>query len=236
MAVASLVGPAWPLAPTVFGLGFANGVFAVSAIGSMMGLAGAGGGGREGIRMGVWGAAQAGAFAVGGFAGALGVDSMRSLLHQDGAAFLAVFVGEAAIFIVAAGLASRLEAPDVLSDRHRSVLGAGRGPRMNCSSKIEAETFDAVVIGGGPSGATAAEDLARSGRKVLLLDRAGRIKPCGGAIPPRLMRDFHIPRRCWSRACEFRPHDRAVRPRGGHAHRGRLRRHGRPRRLRRVAA
>ena len=53
--------------------------------------------------------------------------------------------------------------------------------------------FDAVVVGGGPSGATAATDLARRGRSVLLLDRAGRIKPCGGAIPPRLIRDFDIP-------------------------------------------
>jgi geranylgeranyl reductase len=53
--------------------------------------------------------------------------------------------------------------------------------------------FDVVVVGGGPSGATAAEDLARAGRKVALLDRAGRIKPCGGAIPPRLIRDFAIP-------------------------------------------
>lgn len=53
--------------------------------------------------------------------------------------------------------------------------------------------FDVVVIGGGPSGATAAEDLARSGRKVALLDRAGRIKPCGGAVPPRLISDFRIP-------------------------------------------
>jgi geranylgeranyl reductase len=53
--------------------------------------------------------------------------------------------------------------------------------------------FDVVVIGGGPSGATAAEDLARSGFKVALLDRAGRIKPCGGAIPPRLVTDFDIP-------------------------------------------
>ena len=55
------------------------------------------------------------------------------------------------------------------------------------------DTFDAVVVGGGPAGATAAADLARRGRSVLLLDRAGRIKPCGGAIPPRLMQDFAIP-------------------------------------------
>lgn len=53
--------------------------------------------------------------------------------------------------------------------------------------------FDAVVVGGGPAGATAATDLAGTGHAVLLLDRAGRIKPCGGAIPPRLMRDFAIP-------------------------------------------
>lgn len=57
----------------------------------------------------------------------------------------------------------------------------------------EAEIFDVVVVGGGPSGATAAYDLAQQGRRVVLLDRAGRIKPCGGAIPPRLIRDFDIP-------------------------------------------
>ncbi|MEY8875541.1 MAG: geranylgeranyl reductase family protein [Leptothrix sp. (in: b-proteobacteria)] len=54
-------------------------------------------------------------------------------------------------------------------------------------------TYDLVVIGGGPAGATAAHDAVRAGRSVLLLDRAGRVKPCGGAIPPRALRDFAIP-------------------------------------------
>jgi len=57
----------------------------------------------------------------------------------------------------------------------------------------ECQTFDVVVVGGGPAGATAANDLALDGYSVALIDRGGRIKPCGGAIPPKLLRDFAIP-------------------------------------------
>jgi MFS transporter, BCD family, chlorophyll transporter len=108
LCAAALIGPAWPLKPTVFALGFANGVFAVSAIGSMMGLAGEGRNSREGTRMGIWGAAQAIAFGLGGFIGAVGVDAMRVILPETGSAFFVVFAIEAAAFVGAAILASRL--------------------------------------------------------------------------------------------------------------------------------
>ncbi|MEM7668051.1 MAG: geranylgeranyl diphosphate reductase [Pseudomonadota bacterium] len=54
------------------------------------------------------------------------------------------------------------------------------------------QSFDCVVIGGGPAGATAANDLARAGYRVALMDKSGRIKPCGGAIPPRAIEMFGI--------------------------------------------
>jgi MFS transporter, BCD family, chlorophyll transporter len=108
LAAAAIVGPAWPLKPTVFMLGFTNGVFAISAIGSMMGLAGSGRKSREGTRMGIWGAAQAIAFGLGGFLGAVGVDAMRVVLPRTGDAFFTVFSIEAAFFVAAAILASQL--------------------------------------------------------------------------------------------------------------------------------
>jgi len=115
LAMAANTGPGWPLGPTVFALGFANGIFAVSAIASMLDLAGRGApacesSGHEGIRMGLWGAAQAMAFGLGGFFGASAVDVGRHLLGADAPAFELVFAFEAIIFIGAAMLALRLNA------------------------------------------------------------------------------------------------------------------------------
>jgi BCD family chlorophyll transporter-like MFS transporter len=105
VACAGFVGPAWPLQPSVFFLGAANGAFAVSAIGSMMGLAGDGKGDREGLRMGLWGAAQAVAFALGGLVATIASDLSRYLLGSPAAAYAVVFAGEAILFLAAAKLA-----------------------------------------------------------------------------------------------------------------------------------
>lgn len=105
LGLAAVSGPPWPLGLNVFVLGFGNGVFAVAAIGAMMGLAGAGETTREGVRMGVWGASQAIAFGLGGLLGAVGVDLARAGLGTDGAAFQLVFAIEAGAFVLAAILA-----------------------------------------------------------------------------------------------------------------------------------
>jgi len=125
LACAAVMAPAWPLRPTVFVLGFANGIFAVAAIGSMMGLAGNGGPGREGVRMGVWGAAQAIAFGLGGFVGAAGVDVGRRLMGSTPSAYLVVFAVEGTLFLVAAMLAARIDAPVLAADFSVPALAKG---------------------------------------------------------------------------------------------------------------
>jgi len=107
LILAARTGPGWPLAANIALLGLANGVFAVAAIGAMMGLAGADGGHREGIRMGVWGAAQAMAFALGGLMGAIGLDLGRALIGSTATTFMSVFAGQALLFVIAASLALR---------------------------------------------------------------------------------------------------------------------------------
>lgn len=135
LAVAGFVGPSWPIKPTVFLLGLANGGYAVAAIGSMMGLVGRGRESREGTRMGLWGAAQALAFGIGGIAATGAVDLARALTGSLPAAYGAVFVAEAALFIVATAFAVRLSREDTQSSMEIDVQGttaayvveAGRG-------------------------------------------------------------------------------------------------------------
>jgi BCD family chlorophyll transporter-like MFS transporter len=111
LACADVLGPHWPLPIFVVGLGLSNGIFAVAAIGSMMELAHRGNAGSAGVRMGLWGAAQAVAFALGGVVGTGVVDSMRHFLGSPAAAFALVFAAEAALFFIAAGFAAQLASP-----------------------------------------------------------------------------------------------------------------------------
>jgi BCD family chlorophyll transporter-like MFS transporter len=111
LALAGLVaggyaGEGWPLKSNVFLLGLANGAFAVAAIGSMMALAGTAGPRKEGIRMGVWGAAQAIAFGLGGFLGTVAVDVVRFLTGSPLQAYVLVFATEAILFVWSAKLAA----------------------------------------------------------------------------------------------------------------------------------
>ncbi len=54
--------------------------------------------------------------------------------------------------------------------------------------------YDAIVIGAGPAGSTAARLLARSGAKVIMLDRASfpRDKPCGGGVTIQAANELDI--------------------------------------------
>ncbi|WZL73143.1 geranylgeranyl reductase family protein [Clostridiaceae bacterium 35-E11] len=59
------------------------------------------------------------------------------------------------------------------------------------------EAYDTIVVGAGPSGSTAARELARGGQKVLLIDKEKfpRNKICGGLVPVKALNelDFEIP-------------------------------------------
>jgi len=114
LAGAAFIGPTWPLRFSVLALGLSNGVFAVAAIGSMMELAHKGETGSAGVRMGLWGAAQALAFALGGLLGTGIVDSIRYLSGSPVAAFGIVFCIEAALFFVAGRFASRVDSNNAI--------------------------------------------------------------------------------------------------------------------------
>lgn len=108
LAISASFAPAWPLEVNIFLLGLMNGAFAVAAIGTMMVLAGAGKSANEGVRMGVWGAAQAISFGLGGVAGTIVLTLGRWATGHDGTAFMLVFSLEAVLFLMSAAVAVRI--------------------------------------------------------------------------------------------------------------------------------
>ncbi|ABD08684.1 light harvesting pigment MFS transporter Bch2 [Rhodopseudomonas palustris HaA2] len=122
LSTAAMVGPSWPLRETVFLLGITNGAYAVAAIGSMMELVTAGGEKREGVRMGLWGAAQAIAFGIGGFVGTLASDVARFILSSPALSYASVFAAEAGLFIASAAMAVWVHRAQVRSARNQSQV------------------------------------------------------------------------------------------------------------------
>lgn len=137
LALVGVLGVGAALKPVVFALGFCNGVFAVAAVGAMFTLAGAGGAGREGMRMGVWGAAQAIAFGAGGFAGAAGYDLFKLAFGASAPAFSSVFALEAALFALSAVMAVRIGG--------RTLEGLARAPALPSDFAV-----DQAISGGRP--------------------------------------------------------------------------------------
>lgn len=105
-----------PLTPVLVLLGFGNGLFSVAAISTMMRLATQGMQSRAngvsvnqpGIRMGLWGAAQAVAFGLGGIIGTAASDLSIRWIGTTGAAYSSVFTLEAAAFFCAAWIARKV--------------------------------------------------------------------------------------------------------------------------------
>lgn len=108
LAVSASFAPNWPLEANIFALGGMNGAFAVAAVGTMMVLAGAGKASNEGVRMGVWGAAQALSFGLGGVAGTVVLTLGRWSTGRDDTAFTLVFALEALLFLISALVALRI--------------------------------------------------------------------------------------------------------------------------------
>jgi BCD family chlorophyll transporter-like MFS transporter len=110
----------FPLRASFFALGFGTGAFAAAAIAAMMQLVARGAPGREGVRMGLFGAAQAIAFGIGGFLGTVLLDLGRLLTGSVAGGYGVVFAADAALFLAAAALALRIGA----ESRARGALRA----------------------------------------------------------------------------------------------------------------
>ncbi len=125
LAFGAQMAGTWPLGANIFALGLANGVFAVAAIGAMMGLARDGANAREGARMGVFGAAQAIGFGLGSFGGTVAADVMRAVMASDAQAYGAVFAAEGFVFLIAAMLVLKVTAAAPRMMRNDAALIPG---------------------------------------------------------------------------------------------------------------
>jgi BCD family chlorophyll transporter-like MFS transporter len=126
LCLAAAYGPPWPLKPNVIVLGIANGSFSIAAIATMMRLATAGGDQHAGTRMGLWGAAQAMAFGLGGLLGTAASDLAHYVLAEQGTAYAWVFGFETAMFVLAAACAvwvGRYDRKDAPNRRTPFVVG-----------------------------------------------------------------------------------------------------------------
>lgn len=128
MAGLSLAGwqaPGWPLKLNVVVLGVANGAFSIAAIATMMRLANASGSQSQGIRMGLWGAAQAMAFGLGNLLGTLLSDLAHWVLTAPAWSYATVFLFEAVMFLLAARLALQVGQMDAQSQAAAQPLNTG---------------------------------------------------------------------------------------------------------------
>lgn len=111
------------LRATVFVLGVSNGVFAVGALGAMMAMTVGPKGDGVGLRLGVYGAAQALAYGIGGTLGGVASDVAIAVAGNPRVGYATVFAVESALFVASAWLAVRVAS----STRAREVDATHRG-------------------------------------------------------------------------------------------------------------
>lgn len=145
LVIAGSVGTTWPFRANVFLLGLANGAFSIAAVASMMSMASAGRESREGVRMGLWGAAQAIAFGLGSFFGAASSDIARLLLGSPVAAYATVFGLEALLFLWAAVLACQIGQVKLIGAQQASVQKAGAQQGQAVSKFSDSAPSDSLM-------------------------------------------------------------------------------------------
>ncbi|MEM9172033.1 MAG: BCD family MFS transporter [Pseudomonadota bacterium] len=121
----------WDINTNVFAIGVGNGLFSVAAIGNMMRLVSEGAAGRQGVRMGVWGSAQAIAMGAGSVCGTIIVDIVRYVGDNLTLAYTSVFSIQAGLFAIAALLALRIRTQQPAPASLLSV--AGKTARLESS-------------------------------------------------------------------------------------------------------